>query len=72
MAIAGGATSAYLCSLDRDGNLITKPTTILRNLCFNPDYAVTEIFNRKLVVVAGSDMVRFRELVANCATKQST
>ena len=63
MAIAGSSTSAYLCHLDRDNNLITQPTTSQRGLCFAPDYALTEILNRKLIVVASGDVTKVREMV---------
>lgn len=63
MAIAGSSTSAYLCHLDRDNNLITQPTTSQRGLCFAPDYAVAEIINRKLIVVASGDVTKVREMV---------
>jgi hypothetical protein len=63
MAIAGGATSAYLCSLDRNNKFDMRSTTTLRTNCFPVDYAVSEIVNRKLVLVAGSDVVEVRRLV---------
>ena len=68
MAIAGGSTGAYLCYLDIDNNLIAQPRTSLRTLCFGLDLAVTEILNRKMVVVANSDVTKLRELVKEAMT----
>lgn len=72
MAIAGGATGAYVCYLDRDNNLITKATTTMRDLCFGVQDAAVEICNRKIVIVAGSDVVELRRLVAQFATKEQS
>lgn len=72
MAIAGGSTGAYLCYLDRDNNLIAQPRTSMRTLCFGLDFALTEVLNRKMVVVSNSDVTKLRELVKEELAKIET
>lgn len=62
MTTTESLTNDYLCYLDRDNNLIAQVTG--RNgVCFSLDYAVTEVLNRKMVVVSGGDVDKLRELV---------
>ena len=55
MAVAGSVVHAYRCWLE-DGKLKMQPTSILRDLCDAPDYAVLMIQAGGVAVVAGSDV----------------
>ena len=55
MAVAGSAVHAYRCWIE-DGKLKMQPTSILRDLCDAPDYAVLMIQAGGVAVVAGSDV----------------
>lgn len=60
MAIAGGATSAYICSMDKEGKLMTQPTTTQRSLCVTVDKAIERIKAGERVTVAGGDVTELR------------
>ena len=62
MAIAGGATVAYVCQVI-DGCLDISPVTSQRSLCMKPQGAVLCLERGERVVVAGSDMVTLRALL---------
>lgn len=64
MAIAGGATTAYRCRLE-DGALVAVATSTLRSLCVAVDDAVPQLREGWPVLVAGSDMVTLRRLLAD-------
>ena len=55
MAVSGSVVHAYRCWLE-DGKLKMQPTSILRDLCDAPDYAVLMILAGGVAVVAGSDV----------------
>ena len=55
MAVAGNAIHAYRCWLE-DGKLKMTPTSTLRDLCDEPDKAVTIIKAGDVAIVAGSDV----------------
>ena len=60
--MAGGATTAFECQVV-DGELVIKLRTTLRSLCVKPETAVATLSTGQRVLVAGSDMVRLRELL---------
>ena len=62
MAIAGGATVAYVCQVV-DGCLEVIAVTSQRSLCMTPQGAVLHLGQGERVVVAGSDMVTLRALL---------
>lgn len=66
MAIAGGATTAYLCRLE-DGELQVSRTTTLRTRCASVADAVRWMGEGQHVVVAGSDMAALRARLAQAA-----
>ena len=55
MAIAGGATTAYKCSL-QNGKLRIDHTTAAGSICVAVADAVPAILGSATVIVAGSDM----------------
>lgn len=59
MAVAGGATSAYRCSV-MDDRLYCSPTTTLRSQCVAVAEAIEQMAQGETVVVAGSDMPALR------------
>lgn len=69
MAIAGGACTAYECRLLADGTLTTRNRTALRSYCADLDSEQDEnlrkLRNGEPLTVAGSDMVKLRQLLAS-------
>ena len=61
MAIAGGACSAYLFSIER-GALTCSGTTYPRSRCLSPAEAAAQLAQGFPVVVAGTDAIAFRNL----------
>ncbi len=59
MAVAGGATSAYVCQV-LGYELTCQPTTRLRSECATVDHALIELAKGERCVVAGSDMAALR------------
>ncbi len=55
--------AAFLCYLDKDNNLFEKAIASKSFQCFSLDYAVNQVVNCKMVVVAKANMEKFRELV---------
>ena len=68
MAVAGSVVHAYRCWLE-DGKLKMTPTSILRDLCDAPDYAVLMILAGDMAIVAGSDVDAVRMQVTKEAQK---
>lgn len=69
MAVAGGATAAYRCSVawdDGGGALRTTFTTMARTECATVDDAVRRLQAGETVTVAGSDMAALRQRLASC------
>ena len=69
MAVSGGATTAYVCWLDNDPNYadglrIGSSQMVGGSLCVKPEDAVTLLHSGKSAIVAGSDMVELRKLLA--------
>ncbi|HRJ40434.1 MAG TPA: hypothetical protein PL105_01070 [Caldilineaceae bacterium] len=62
MAVAGGATSAYWCSV-MDDVLYCSPTTTLRSQCVPVAQAVERMGRGERVMVAGSDVAALRSEV---------
>ena len=62
MAVAGGATSAFLCQVV-DGELVFKLRTTLRSQCVGPEAALTTLATGQQALVASSDMVKLRALL---------
>ncbi len=68
MAVAGGACSAYRCSVMED-RLYCASTTTLRSLCVGVADAVERLGRGETVIVQGSDMQALRaelESVGRC------
>lgn len=70
MAIAGGATTAYFCSIE-DGKLMVHRTTCLRSYCDDPQGAIELLCSGLKATVAGSDMVEVRALWSKQERSQS-
>jgi hypothetical protein len=68
MAVAGSVVHAYRCWLE-DGKLKMQPTSILRELCDAPDYAVLLIRAGDTATVAGADVDAVRMQVTKEAQK---
>lgn len=69
MAVAGGATAAYRCSVawdDGGGALRTTFTTMARTECATVDDALRRLQAGETVTVAGSDMAALRQRLASC------
>ena len=62
MAVAGSVVHAYRCWLE-EGKLRMIPTSMLRDMCEEPDYAVLLIQAGGMAVVAGSDVDEVRRMV---------
>lgn len=69
MAIAGGACTAYECRLLEDGTLATRNRTALRSYCADldgePEENLRKLRNGETLTVAGSDVVKLRQLLAS-------
>ena len=55
MAIAGNAVQAYRCWLE-DGKLRMIPTSMLRDMCEQPEIAILMINQGMVATVAGADV----------------
>ncbi len=68
MAHAGGACTAYTVKLNADGTLWARTGTALRSVCVDLEREAAETLeklrNGESLTVAGSDMVRLRQLLA--------
>ena len=62
MAIAGNAVHAYRCWLE-EGKLRMIPTSMLRDMCEQPDVAILMIRSGLVATVAGSDVDAVRMAV---------
>jgi hypothetical protein len=69
VAIAGGACTAYECRLLADGTLTTRSRSALRSYCADldgePEDNLRKLRNGEPLTVAGSDMVKLRQLLAS-------
>jgi len=66
MAVAGGATSAYLVYLDANGVLIVRSQGMMqRSRCTPVAEAVRYVLGNEATFVAGSDVERVRAAVAS-------
>lgn len=64
MAVAGGATTAYRCTLV-DGELQMGTSRMVSgDICIKPQDAVPVLLSGESVIVAGVDMVKLRALLA--------
>lgn len=63
MAVAGGATTAYMCRVI-GGELLVYRTTTLRSECATVDDAVQRLARCETVTVAGGDMAELRRRLA--------
>lgn len=61
MAVAGGATAAYRCTLV-GGKLQQVPTSTLRSECLKPEAALVALLSGEAAIVAGTDMFALRGL----------
>ena len=68
MAIAGSVVHAYRCFLE-DGKLRMIPTSMLRDLCDDPDYAVLLIRAGDMATVAGADVDAVRMAITKEMSK---
>lgn len=64
MAVSGGATTAYQCTV-QEYRLVTTATTRLRTDCATVSDAQERLSRGESVVVAGSDMEQLRQRLAS-------
>ena len=62
MAVAGSVVHAYRCWLE-EGKLRMIPTSMLRDMCEQPDVAILMIRSGLVATVAGADVDEVRRMV---------